>query len=246
MDCLVTCEHGSDVIADDVRHFFDWSTAVGDAPGAVGFDRGAAEISRAIAAGLGGSLVEPPCSPMVIDLNRSPRSRRLFSPSMRRAPQSVRQQLVKRYLEPYRQQVCEVLRRQLEQYGVVIHFAVHAFAPFPPGASERRCEAARRTDLGLLYDPQRPAERAFCEELVWELYDQMPLLRVRRNYPLRGTRDCISQWLRRHYPAEHYLGIELQLNQAWCARDLLVSQQTVDGLIRCLAAVGRDAVRQAA
>jgi hypothetical protein len=63
------------------------------------------------------------------------------------------------------------------------------------------------------------------------LLDRLPMIRVRRNYPMRGTREGLTQSLRREFPPESYLGIELQMNQAWCARELLISRHVLDGII---------------
>ena len=40
----------------------------------------------------------------------------------------------------------------------------------------------------------------------------MPL-RVRRNYPYRGDADGLTTTLRRRFPWQRYLGIEIEVNQ---------------------------------
>ena len=42
-----------------------------------------------------------------------------------------------------------------------------------------------------------------------------PDLRVRRNYPYAGRGDGLTRSLRRLYPAHCYVGIELEVNQAF-------------------------------
>ena len=56
--------------------------------------------------------------------------------------------------------------------------------------------------------------------LVWSqlkaaLAGRAPELRVRRNYPYAGKGDGMTRFLRRRYPASRYVGIELELNQAF-------------------------------
>jgi hypothetical protein len=38
-------------------------------------------------------------------------------------------------------------------------------------------------------------------------------MRVRRNYPYLGRADGMATFLRKHFPEDSYLGIELEFNQ---------------------------------
>ena len=40
-----------------------------------------------------------------------------------------------------------------------------------------------------------------------------PAMRVRRNYPYQGRGDGLTSLLRKRYPDEAYVGIELEVNQ---------------------------------
>jgi predicted N-formylglutamate amidohydrolase len=203
-----------------------------------GFDVGARPVARHFAMRLGCPLVEAKYSPIVIDCNRPATHRLLFSPLARRIPAHDRQVLTQEVHSVHHKRVRALLDHQQRCGEQTIHLAIHSFAPFDPGSNkvghQRRCDSARRTDLGLLYDPSRDLERDLCAHWCDVLFERVPMIRVRRNYPMRGTREGLTQSLRREYPADAYLGIELQMNQAWCARELSISRHVLDGIIDSL------------
>ena len=43
--------------------------------------------------------------------------------------------------------------------------------------------------------------------------ERAPELKVRRNYPYAGKSDGFTAYLRRRFPADAYVGIELEINQ---------------------------------
>ena len=71
----------------------------------------------------------------------------------------------------------------------------------------------RDADVGLLYDPARPGERALCRDWGAMLGRRIAPLRVRRNYPYQGRNDGLTSHLRRRFPPTRYVGIELEINQ---------------------------------
>lgn len=238
MGYLVTCEHGSDRVPRSLASYFnaqesDARFACGD-----GYDVGARQVTRHFAARLGCAVVEAKYSPVVIDCNRPATHRLLFSPLAGQIPLQARQSLIQDVHSVHQQRVRSLIDHQQRCGEQTIHLAIHSFAPFEPvknrDGHQHRCDSARRTDLGLLYDPSRTLERDLCAHWYESLFDRLPMIRVRRNYPMRGTRETLIQMLRREYPAESYLGIELQMNQAWCARELPISRDVLDGIINSL------------
>jgi hypothetical protein len=67
------------------------------------------------------------------------------------------------------------------------------------------------------------------------LADRRPEMRVRRNYPYLGKTDGLTTYLRRQFPAEQYLGIELEVNQR-CLEPAVRCRRLQDDLIASLAA----------
>ena len=90
----------------------------------------------------------------------------------------------------------------------MLHLSVHSFTPAIDGR-------VRNADVGLLYDPARTAERRVCQQLQRALQSAHPELRVRRNYPYRGTADGFTTYLRRLFPDKQYAGIEIEINQRY-------------------------------
>lgn len=118
----------------------------------------------------------------------------------------VRQQIVRRYYQPYRAQVEHLVRQIIADHGVVIHLSSHSFTSELDGH-------VRNADIGLLYDPARPGEMALCEHWKADLKTCAPELKVRRNYPYAGKGDGLTTWFRRRLSPNAYIGIELEINQ---------------------------------
>ena len=74
----------------------------------------------------------------------------------------------------------------------------------------------RNADVGILYDPDREAECRIADALIREIKARAPELRIRRNYPSRGTSDGLTTALRQKF-GEAYAGIEIEMNQALLA-----------------------------
>jgi predicted N-formylglutamate amidohydrolase len=87
-----------------------------------------------------------------------------------------------------------------------VHIASHSFTPELNGQ-------VRTADVGLLYDPRRPGEVELSNRWLEALKHAAPTLRLRRNYPYIGNSDGLAFRLRRVYPADVYIGIELEVNQ---------------------------------
>ncbi len=73
----------------------------------------------------------------------------------------------------------------------------------------------RNADIGLLYDSRRGPERELCRRWKLALNECDPYLRVRFNYPYSGASDGLTTALRKVHPASQYLGIELEVSQAF-------------------------------
>jgi len=87
----------------------------------------------------------------------------------------------------------------------VIHLSSHSFTPVLDGK-------VRNADVGLLYDPARSGEVELCRRWQTRLKAWAPEWKVRRNYPYTGRSDGFTAYLRRRFPADVYVGIELEIN----------------------------------
>ena len=87
----------------------------------------------------------------------------------------------------------------------IVHLGIHSFTPVLNGK-------VRNTDIGILYDPARPQERAYAQVIKDEIKRLYPSMKVRFNYPYKGTSDGLTTTLRKKF-GERYVGIEIEINQ---------------------------------
>jgi predicted N-formylglutamate amidohydrolase len=201
---VITCEHGGNRIPEPYQTYFHGYQALLDSHR--GFDPGALLMAKALAKAFSAPLVTATVSRLLVDLNRSPGHPNLHFISIQNAPAKVREQIVQHYYQPYRTQVDRLIRQSLVEHRQVIHLASHSFTPELDGK-------LRNADIGLLYDPARAGEAAFCECWKASLKACAPELQIRRNYPYAGKADGQTRWFRQRLAADAYLGIELEINQ---------------------------------
>lgn len=202
---VVSCEHATNRIPASYRSLFRGAgTALRSHRG---WDIGAARVATALARACGAALFLGRASRLLIDLNRSRHHPALLSEWTRRLGPDERRELVERHYQPYRDAVADRIRAGLRDGNRVLHISVHSFTPLWNGA-------LRTADIGLLYDPAHPAERALCAGWQDAFEHVTPQLRVRRNYPYRGTSDGFSVALRRELRTRRYTCVELEINQA--------------------------------
>lgn len=233
---IFTCEHGGRRVPAPYASLF--RSAQGVLTSHRGHDPGALELARRLARHFRAPLYSATVTRLLVELNRSPHHPALFSEFTRDLPAAQRAALLARHYLPYRDKVESAIAGALRRAAVVVHISVHSFAPVLHGE-------VRRCDVGLLYDPARTAEAAFCTGWRSELRALAPKLVVRRNYPYRGNSDGFTTHLRRLHP-QHYLGIELEVNQkyplgprrAWLRVQSLVQHSLDRALDKAAAARG--------
>lgn len=201
---VITCEHGGSRVPQPYREFFDNCGPLLQSHR--GFDPGALVMARALAGHFDAPLLFSTVSRLVVDLNRSIGHRNLHMEAIRGLPAAIRQEILERYYQPYRTQAEGLVAQGIARRGRVIHLSCHSFTNNFDGV-------VRDADIGLLYDPARQGESALCANWKSELKVSAPDLVVRRNFPYEGRNDGLTSTLRRTFPSEVYLGIELELNQ---------------------------------
>lgn len=224
---LVTVEHGGNRVPDEVADRFATPAARRALASHRGWDRGSLDAARALAAAWDAPSIENRISRLVVDANRSSHHPRVFSAFTRGLPDDLRAGLLDRWWRPHRAAVERAVRERIGSGARVVHVSVHAFAPVLRGVR-------RRADVALLYDPGRLGERMLCDAWLARLRDAAPDLRLRRNYPYRGVADGLTTALRRRFPGERYLGIELEFNRAVLDRGGSRTARVVDAVARAL------------
>lgn len=201
---LITCEHGGNRIPPRYRSLFAGFEALLQTHR--GHDPGALAMARELAGALAAPLFVSTTSRLLIDLNRSIGHPRLYSEATRGAPLALRREILEQHYLPYRNRVETHIGEVIARGKRVVHLSAHSFTPELDGT-------IRNADIGLLYDPARSGERELCRRWQTELRARAPALKVRRNYPYSGTSDGFTAYLRRRFPADAYIGIELEINQ---------------------------------
>ncbi|MFK8114961.1 MAG: N-formylglutamate amidohydrolase [Rubripirellula sp.] len=202
------------------------SLRAGSLPPRLSCDEGAKHFVAALSRPLNATVVANSFSPELIEVSRSPHHQQLFPPATRKWSVADRKHLIDVVYDPYRMKLRETLRGMLIQSTRVLHLSVRTFPLKSPGKKK----TLRRADMGLLYDPACDSEVDFCLDWIDDMYDEVPMLRVRRNYPRRGTHDCITKAMRTEFGGVGYLGVEVLLNQAWAGRQVAIRDEVIAGI----------------
>ena len=197
---LVSCEHASNRVPKEYAPLFAGAADV--LATHRGYDLGALEVARAVGRKLGVTPFAAKTTRLVVDLNRSPGNRNVFSAYTRSLPAEQRDAALEAHYWPYRKAVEDAVAQPLDAGDTVLH----SFTPVLRGE-------VRDCDIGLLYDPREAGEVRFIEAWYAALAAAAPALTLRRNYPYRGVSDSLVTHLRRHYARRGYVGMELELNQ---------------------------------
>ena len=192
---ILSCEHGGNRLPAPFRNVFSKQLLHTHR----GWDPGALDLARDLAAATGTPLFYSTVSRLLVELNRPLGHPQVFHLDL---SESKREALLRRYYLPYWNAVHKAVRRTRR----VLHLSVHSFTPRMRGVT-------RNVDVGLLFDPHRRLEASFCKRWEQALRERAPRLRVRNNDPYRGTAASLVQSLREKLPAKRYVGIQIEVNQ---------------------------------
>lgn len=200
---VLTCEHASAAIPPEFKELFSTHSDLLKTHSAldIGADilwemfknHPSAEISLAI---------KGEYSRLIIDLNRSEKHPRLFSPITKNLDKLTKKSILQTYYQPYRQTIIQHIAKL---FPPILHLSLHTFTPILNNK-------LRDVDIGLLYDPQRPFEKMFSRMWAKKIKEKHSL-KVRMNSPYYGKSDGLTSFLRKHYSANNYAGLELEVNQ---------------------------------
>ena len=203
---LLTCEHAGNRVPAAFAAAFAGEEAQRALVSHRGYDIGALQLAKALSRDLAVPLIACTVTRLLVETNRSPHHRALFSSfAMALSPQK-RALAVTRYYVPHRARVAQAVAGLVSEGQRVLHIAVHSFTPWLAGQE-------RAAEIGLLYDPRRESERRVCAFLQRNLHARLPKYRVRRNYPYRGAADGLTKALRLAHSQRAYVGVELEVNQ---------------------------------
>lgn len=236
---LLTCEHAAKQIPSRYQHYFAKHHALLNSHR--GWDIGAYTVFNQIKRQIRCTSYAATWSRLLVELNRSIRltaigtatssvntnvavhrkmsansvnvntaasrkisTNRVFAAQINIIDPKERRDILRRYYFPYRAQI-ETTIRKLISANCLLHISVHSFTS--------KLRGKRRTcDIGLLYDPSRPLEKAFANQFKRSLTTIAPHYTVKMNYPYLGISDGLTTAMRKLFP-KNYIGLELEVNQ---------------------------------
>lgn len=212
---VLTCEHGGNKVPATYAPLFEGHMQL--LASHRGYDIGAKELFEELKS-LAHASFFADTTRLLVELNRSLHHKDLFSSITKALAAPEKQQILQEHYHPYRAAVQGQIQDCIRAGAQVLHLSVHTFTPVLEGEK-------RHADVGLLYDPKRSSEKDFCQHWKQQLNQLEPSLHVRRNYPYQGISDGFPTYLRRKFPEQHYLGIELEINQKYPLKNKLQWKQ---------------------
>ena len=145
-------------------------------------------------------------SRLFVDLNRTITNKSAFSEfyeALDNAAAAKTKAQASTYWTEYRAAIEKFVKAKAKQD--IIHLGIHSFTPKLNGK-------VRNTDIGILYDPSRPKECELAQVIKAEIKRLHPEMKVRFNYPYKGTSDGLTTTLRKKI-GPRYAGLEIEINQ---------------------------------
>lgn len=203
MNLIVTCEHAGNQVPTGYSHIFEGATEVLQSHR--GWDPGALEIARFLAAECSAPLFSCETTRLLIEPNRSLHSHQLYSEYSQRLYDTDHDLILRQYYYPHRNSVEDVISKASKP---ALHLSIHSFTPVLDGIT-------RMVDVGILFDPDRKGESDFSKKLLDGLEQALPRLAIKLNEPYKGTDDGFTTYLRTKFDDHEYLGIEIEVNQKY-------------------------------
>ena len=205
---LLTCEHGGNHVPDKFQYLF--KKAAKDLNSHKGIDFGAISTFNFLKPiadhGYAANVTR-----LLVELNRSVHNKNLFSDYTKILKPYEKQSIINKYFRPYRNRVEKRIVALLESDQKILHISSHSFTPKLNGET-------RNADIGILFDPSVKLEKIAAQILKKTLNQKSPHLKVKFNYPYKGTSDGFTTYLRQKF-TENYAGIEIEVNQKYFLKD---------------------------
>lgn len=216
MKLMLTCEHASNKLPAAFKKFVPADVQKTHRA----YDIGALQVFRKLVKFAKPEFCcEGKFSRLFVDLNRTITNKSAFSEyydafeASDKASAAKEKATAIRYWMEYRENVEKFVKQNIgkgteaagNKGAAVVHLGIHSFTPVLNGMS-------RNTDIGILYDPARPLERKYAQVIKDEIKRLYPHMKVRFNYPYKGTSDGLTTSLRKKF-GPHYVGIEIEINQ---------------------------------
>ena len=211
MKLMLTCEHASNRLPAAFKKFVPVDVQQTHRA----YDIGALQVFRKLVKFAKPEFsCEGKFSRLFVDLNRTITNKSAFSDYLRDNENA--KAAATAYWKEYRENVEKFVAKNIgaskkgaknngKEGADIVHLGIHRFTPALNGK-------VRNADIGILYDPKRPQERAYANVIRGEIKRLYPHMKVRFNYPYKGSSDGLTTSLRKKY-GPRYVGIEIEINQ---------------------------------
>ncbi|MBR2271538.1 MAG: N-formylglutamate amidohydrolase [Fibrobacter sp.] len=203
MKLMLTCEHASNRLPAAFKKAVPESVLNTHRA----YDIGAAQIFRKLVKFAKPEFYcEGKYSRLFVDLNRTITNKSAFSEyyeQLNKATASKVKAQATAYWSEYRAAIEKFVKANAK--NEIVHLGIHSFTPELNGK-------VRNTDIGILYDPSRPKECELAKVIKAEIKRLHPEMKVRFNYPYKGTSDGLTTTLRKKI-GPRYAGLEIEINQ---------------------------------
>jgi predicted N-formylglutamate amidohydrolase len=210
---IITCEHAGNIVPDEYAAIFYGQDEI--LTSHRGWDPGALQVAEFLSERLQCALFTCSITRLLIETNRSLDSEQLFSEFSVKLNEKNKSDLLNDIYFSYRGEI-EYEINSLPK--PVIHLSSHSFTPVWNGQE-------RMVDIGILFDPSRLFEKAFCEAWRNNLLKILPEKIILFNEPYQGTDDGFTTYLRTKNSDANYAGIEIEVNQKYADTNELVRIQ---------------------
>lgn len=200
---MLTCEHASNRLPAAFKKAVPESVLNTHRA----YDIGAAQVFRKLVKFAKPEFYcEGKYSRLFVDLNRTITNKSAFSEyyeQLDKATASKVKAQATAYWSEYRAAIEKFVKANAK--NEIVHLGIHSFTPELNGK-------VRNTDIGILYDPSRPKECELAQVIKAEIKRLHPEMKVRFNYPYKGTSDGLTTTLRKKI-GPRYAGLEIEINQ---------------------------------
>lgn len=200
---IISCEHAGNYVPEEYARLFKATPEILESHR--GWDPGAWEVARYLSEQLSSPAYGCFTTRLLMEVNRSLHHPQLFSKFTASLNEVEKSKLLNNIYFPYRTEVFNAIRNAGKP---VLHLSVHTFTPVLDGH-------LRKTDIGILFDPERDEEAKFCERWRSSLQQSLPELKIQFNAPYKGIDDGFATYLRTQFSGKEYMGIELEINQKY-------------------------------
>ncbi|SHK47364.1 Predicted N-formylglutamate amidohydrolase [Fibrobacter sp. UWT2] len=203
MKLMLTCEHASNRLPAAFKKAVPAEVLKTHRA----YDIGAAQVFRKLVKFAKPEFsCEGKYSRLFVDLNRTITNKSAFSEyyeALDKATVAKAKPQATAYWNEYRAAIEKFVKANAKKE--IIHLGIHSFTPELNGK-------VRNTDIGILYDPSRPKECELAQVIKAEIKRLHPEMKVRFNYPYKGTSDGLTTTLRKKL-GPRYAGLEIEINQ---------------------------------